>query len=256
MKDQVANSTDTGLDILIVDDDRGTARTTALILDRKGHTPETANSGREALEAVRAKPFDLIFLDIKMPVMDGVETHRRIKEIRPQAVVVMMTAYAVKELVNQALEDGAHDVLYKPLDFDRVLDIIREADRSHCGALVLVVDDNPALREALGQALAQEGYVVATAQTGEEALAVAREDPYDILFIDLKLPTINGLETYIAIKEVNPEAIAVIMTAYPDEMSELARKAMEENAHACLEKPFDVDDVLELAQAISHRKTI
>jgi DNA-binding NtrC family response regulator len=254
MNDQTINATNPGLDILIVDDDSGTARTTALILDRKGHTVETASSGPEALEMVQARPFDLILLDIKMPLMNGVETHRRIKEIRPQAVVVMMTAYAVEELIDQALKDGAHDILYKPLDFDRLLRIIREANGSQCGALVLVVDDNAALRDALGEALDRGGYVVTTAQTGEEALAIARERPHDILFIDLKLPTINGLETYLSIREVNPQAIAVIMTGYPDEMGELLKKAMEQDAYTYLQKPFDIEDVLELAQEIARRK--
>jgi CheY-like chemotaxis protein len=142
MSNQAVNPTGSGLDILVVDDDQGAARTIALILDREGHIVDTANSGREALKIVCAKPFDLIFIDIEMPVMNGVETHRRIKKIRPQAVVVMMTAYAAETMVAQALEDGARDILYKPLDFKKMLDIIHEARASQSDSLVPVVGDN------------------------------------------------------------------------------------------------------------------
>jgi DNA-binding NtrC family response regulator len=55
-----------------------------------------------------------------MPLMDGVETYRRIKKIRPEAVVMVMTAYAVEDLVQEALEEGAYGILYKPLDKQEV----------------------------------------------------------------------------------------------------------------------------------------
>ncbi|MFW6115666.1 MAG: response regulator [Chloroflexota bacterium] len=255
IEDRAEGSLSPDVSVLIVDDDWGTARTTALILDRKGYAVETAASGAEALAKVRERPFDVILLDIRMPVMDGIETHRRIKAIRPHAVVVMMTAYALDELIQQALDDGAYGILYKPLDVDRLLAIVREARASRAGALVLVVDDNPAIRSALEQALVAEGCGVALARSGDEALALARERAHDVLFIDLKLPTLNGLETYLAIKEINPAAIAVIMTAYPDQMGELAREAIERDAYAFLKKPFDVDDVLALVQEISAVRT-
>lgn len=254
MGDATADSNGTDVSVLIVDDDWGTARSTALILDLKGCAVETAASGAEALARVGERPFDVILLDIQMPVMDGVETHRRIKAIRPDAVVVMMTAYAVEELVQQALDDGAHSIVHKPLNVDGLVDIVREAEASCAGALVLVVDDNPSVRSALQQALAAEGHAVTLACSGEEAIDAARERAQDVLLIDLKLPALNGLETYLALKEIHPRAIAIIMTAYPEEMSELAQEAMKRDAYAFLQKPFDVDDVLKLVDKVSAMK--
>jgi len=240
--------------ILIVDDDASMVRTTAMILDRKGYNVDTAEGGARAIEMVQEREYGVIFLDIKMPVMDGVETNRRIKEICPEAVVMMMTAYAVEELVEQALDEGACGILYKPLDIDRMLEIIEEAEVTGSGTLVLVVDDNPAIGEALQQVLTKNGHVVGVASTGEEAIAMAVQEAYDVLFIDLKLPAINGLETYLAIKKVNPEAVAVIMTAYLDELSDLVDRALEEDAYALLRKPFDIEDVLGLVEEITGRK--
>ena len=123
--------------VLIVDDNEGLARTAAFVLRRKGHAADTARDGHEALRKVRATAFDVIFMDIKMPLMDGVETYRRIKRITTcEPVVIMMTAYAVEGLVQQALEEGARTILYKPLDLDRVLALVDEVWQAGRGTIM------------------------------------------------------------------------------------------------------------------------
>jgi len=112
--------------VLVVDDNVGMVRTTAFILERKGYDVATARNGREALEKIEDRAFDMIFMDIKMPTMNGVETYRKMKEIQPDAKVIMITAHAMEELVEQAMEVGVDDILYKPLNFDRVLSMIEE----------------------------------------------------------------------------------------------------------------------------------
>jgi len=109
-----------------VDDDVSLCKTMSLVLGRKGYAVTTANDGPEAIERVKKSSFDIVFLDIKMPRLNGVETYRRVKELRPEAVVVMMTAYAVEDLVQEALQEGAYKVIYKPLDMGDVLSLIDE----------------------------------------------------------------------------------------------------------------------------------
>ena len=113
--------------ILIVDDNISLCKTMSFVLGRKGYTVTTAQDGPEAIERVKKNPFDMIFMDIKMLPIDGVETYRRIKEIRPEAVVMMMTAYAVEDLVQEALQEGAYGITYKPLDIERVVALIERA---------------------------------------------------------------------------------------------------------------------------------
>ena len=79
MERKIKPSTTAGASILIVDDNLSMCKTMSLILSRKGYSVKTAADGPEAIEKVREKSFDMIFMDIKMPVMDGVETYRRIK---------------------------------------------------------------------------------------------------------------------------------------------------------------------------------
>lgn len=116
--------------ILIVDDDESMNKTMSLVLKRKGHDVSSCYNGPDAIEKVRDRPFDIIFMDIKMPVMDGVETFEKIKKIRPDAVVIMMTAYAVEDLIQKALRGGAYGIIYKPLDIEKTLAVIEEVKRN------------------------------------------------------------------------------------------------------------------------------
>jgi DNA-binding NtrC family response regulator len=240
--------------ILIVDDNVSLCRTLSLVLGRQGYAVNTAKDGLEALVKVQESPFDMIFMDIKMPLMDGVETYRRIKKIRPEAVVMMMTAYAVEDLVQQALEEGAYGIVYKPLDIGKVVAVIEEAKEAQEGALVLVVDDDPGTCITLKNILIKKGYEVGIAYTGEEAITMARERVYDIIFVDMKLPTITGLETYLAIRKINPEVVAIMMTAYRQEMSDLVEEALHNSAYTCLYKPFEMAALLRLVNEIQAKK--
>jgi two-component system response regulator HydG len=240
--------------ILIVDDNISLCKTMSFVLRRQGYAVTTAKDGPEAIERVKENSFDMIFMDIKMPLMNGVETYRRIKEIRPEAVVMMMTAYAVEDLVQEALQEGAYGITYKPLDIGRVVAMIEEAREAREGALILVVDDDPGTCITLRNILIKRGYGVGIAHTGEEAIAMAQERAYDIVFIDVKLPTINGLETYLAIKGVNPEAVAIVMTAYRQEVADLVEEALKNHAYTCLYKPLDMEELLRLVEEIWERK--
>lgn len=124
--------------ILVVDDDFSLCKTMFLILKRNGYAVTTAMDGLEAVDRVRERPFDIIFMDIKMHIMDGVEAYRRIRQIRPGLVVLMMTGHAVKDLVEEALQEGAYDVLYKPLDMEKVLRMVDEIlERKQKGVISL-----------------------------------------------------------------------------------------------------------------------
>ncbi len=113
--------------VLIADDNEYLCKTLSFILDRKGYTPTTTHEGSDAIRQTEEKPFDLTLIDIRMPLMNGVEAFKKIKRLRPKAAVVMMTAYSVEELVQEALEEGAFGIVYKPLDIDRVISLIEEA---------------------------------------------------------------------------------------------------------------------------------
>jgi len=240
--------------ILIVDDNMSQCKTMSFILKRKGYNVATADNGPEAIAIVKKSPFNIIFMDIKMPLMNGVETYKKIKKIRPEARVIMMTAYAVEDLIQEALKEGAYGIIYKPLDIPKVLAIVEKASKNKQGALVLVVDDEPITCTTLKSMLIEKDFKVAIAYTGEEAVATAKKKAFDIIFIDMKLPTLNGLETYLAIKKVNPEAVAVLMTGFRQEVADLVKEALNSNAYTCLYKPLNMSELLRLTSEILEKK--
>jgi len=229
---------------MIVDDNENLRITMTKILKTKGHEVISAADGEEALLlAEENKDIDLVFMDIKMPIMNGVETHKKLKVIIPGAVIIMMTAYAVDDLIQDALSDGAYGVLYKPLDlssFDSLIGIIEDARKNAKGAMVLIVDDDTNLSDSFKRILETRGLTVMTAENGEKAIELAKTHFFDILFIDMKLPTINGLETYLTIKTAQPKTIAVMITGYPKDMRGLVDEAISSSAYSFLAKPLDM----------------
>jgi len=115
--------------VLVVDDLRSIRLTLGGILEDEGYNVVLAENGYQAIEAAKQTTFDLIFMDIKMPGINGVQTFREIKKINPEAVVIMMTAYSVEDLVREALGEGAYAVVYKPFDIEKIVSIIESAVR-------------------------------------------------------------------------------------------------------------------------------
>jgi len=236
--------------ILVVDDLRRIRLTLGVILEDEGHNVVMVENGYQAIEAVRKTHFDAIFMDIKMPGIDGVQTFREVKKIDPKAAVIMMTAYSVEDLVKEALEEGAHAVVYKPFDIDRIIAIIEELLKD---VLILVVDEQFADREALKAILEDKGYRVATAKDGAEAIEMVRSQHYDIIFLDVSLPDMNGVETFEQVKKIDPKATVIMMSGYSEE--ELVSRAVREGAYACIYKPFDMKKVIALVENIRRVKT-
>jgi len=239
--------------ILIVDDNEEFCRSVADIMEIEGYEAMSACSGYKALELVKQNSFNLVLMDIKMSVMDGVETYKKLKGITPGTPVIMVTAFAVEDLIREALREGAFGSLRKPLDFDELLGLIAQATAAN-GAMVLVADDDRDLCDSMKDVLTGEGYRVSTAYDGIMAVEQAEKNNFDIMLIDLKMPALNGLETYQAIREFRPDVVAIVITGYRQETSELVQRALQQSVYTCLEKPIDMDDLVSLLAQIEEQK--
>ena len=116
--------------ILVVDDQTSIRRTMTGIIEDLGCRVVDVEDGYQAIECVKNINFDLVFLDIKMPGINGIQTFREIKKLRPDSLVVMMTGFKVQELIEDAFDEGAMCVVYKPFDPERIIHILRSTDRS------------------------------------------------------------------------------------------------------------------------------
>ena len=110
--------------ILIIDDEKNIRLTLSQALKTLGGEVDDAASGEEGLERLKAKEFGLILLDLKMPGMNGIEVLRRVREIRPDIPVVILTAYGTVESAVEAMKLGAADFIQKPFTPDEIRDLV------------------------------------------------------------------------------------------------------------------------------------
>jgi two-component system, NtrC family, nitrogen regulation response regulator NtrX len=113
--------------ILVIDDEAGIRQALGQLLEYEGYAVQTVASGLEGLTAYDAFRPHLVFLDVKMAGIDGIETLRRLRVADPAAVVVMISGHATIQTAVEATQLGAFDILEKPLDTDRVLLLLRNA---------------------------------------------------------------------------------------------------------------------------------
>lgn len=111
--------------VLVVDDNEDFSENVRDVIESHGCEAKTAYDGFKAIEAVKKDPPDVILMDVKMPGMDGLEAFRKIREIAPQMSVIMMTGFAMEEVIGEAIREGARASLKKPLDFNILMSLIR-----------------------------------------------------------------------------------------------------------------------------------
>ena len=107
-------------DILIVDDERSMREFLGIYLRREGYRIEAASGGNEAIAAIKSRAFDVIITDLRMPDVDGLTILAEAKRTRPDAEVIVVTAFSTTETAIAAMKAGAHDYLTKPFKIDEV----------------------------------------------------------------------------------------------------------------------------------------
>jgi len=237
--------------VLVVDDNIDLLDTFSLILKMKGYNVDTAGDGVAAVDKFKKRPFDVILMDLIMPQMNGVEAFRKIREINPGARVILMTAYYDEEEIKSAVAEGAFSTVHKPVNVAKLMEMIGEAT---AGLPVLIVDDDDDFRRTMARAFELNGYRVDAASSGEEAIRMASHRSCEIAFIDVKMPRMNGLETFLKLKEVNSGMVTVMMTGYGDEVRETVAEALAASATTCLRKPFDLSSAVDIVSKIKTRR--
>lgn len=113
--------------ILIIDDEEPIRSTLKEILEYEDHKVEEAEDGPSGIKLVKSKPFDVIFCDIKMPKMDGIEVLETLQKDGCEGLVIMISGHGTVETAVEALKKGAYDFIEKPLDLNRILVTLRNA---------------------------------------------------------------------------------------------------------------------------------
>lgn len=236
--------------ILIVDDEENMRKTLSEILADEGYDVEVAASGEEAVAMCRDGRFRVILMDVRMPGMNGVEAFRQIRRHQEGVRVILMSAYSINALKEAALDEGAIAFLSKPLDLERVVNLIAEVKET----AILVVEQEERTASLLCENLKKQGYRVTGAKTAHAALELVEQIRFDLVFLDANLPAMNGLELYLAIKKITPNAVAIMITGLDKEFEGIAREAVRNNAYTILRKPLEIDHVLSLLERVVGRR--
>jgi len=252
--------------ILTVDDDPEMREYFTHITEQLGLKCDTAGSGEEALRLVNSgDPYNLFFVDWKMPVMSGVELSREIKAHSPgKSVIIMISAFEWNEIEKEARTAGVDDFLPKPLLPSTVAACINKylglkdskateeetggnLDVTFPGSRLLLAEDVEINREIVEAMLEPLEIRIDFAVDGREAVRMFKESDgaYDLIFMDLQMPEMDGFEATRQIRamESNEKQIPIIaMTA--NVFKEDVEKCLEAGMNSHVGKPLDYDEVI------------
>lgn len=226
--------------VLIVDDLRDIRRLTGSLVGTTQANVHYAKNGMEALEKIQEshaakRPFDLVLMDIHMPVMNGIDCLKALRRADIFIPVVAVTAASRKGLRESLLEQGFDNVIAKPIDREALSEILSQylhttptqqalAPVNESTPSLVVVEDDEDVADLMAMLLTALGYNTTTAQSAKQAISLieASPDTFDHVLVDLHLPDANGYDlikalvklsdgltfTIISGAETDPEAIA------------------------------------------------
>lgn len=264
--------------ILLVEDNTINQEVILNTLTQLGYRAEIASNGQEALAQLEHATYDLILMDCNMPVMDGYEVTRLIRNHEQHSSehtpIVALTANALVGDREKCLASGMDDYLSKPFKIDRLKQVLESllpaeeneqesysdysppADprpdlKSTEDLKLLIVDDNELMRELLMDMLGMYNCVIDTAASGQEALEKVKSNQYEMLLMDCHMPDMDGFETTRMIRLYEDES-----SLQPTPIIAVTGDATIEDEAACLasgmdgflSKPFvikQLEDILE-----------
>jgi signal transduction histidine kinase/DNA-binding response OmpR family regulator len=241
--------------VLIVDDDEGVRRLLAYELQPLGVEILEAADGRTAIEIATAETPDAILLDVLMPGLDGWATLRSLKE-RPETRNIPVVILSVVENRAFGLSLGAFDYLVKPVDVSQLLDTLSRAGVLASRGHLLVVDDEPDVRELLTQGLVSAGYRVQSAGGGDEALEAMTKDPPSAVLLDLMMRPPDGFEVLCRMREDPALRSIPVVIVTAKELSANEAAVLTGSAQRVIQKGSDPSRlVAEVLRAVQEEKT-
>lgn len=256
------------LPVLVVDDDEIVCRNTCQRLNDLGMHSQSALDGPSAIAKTIAAhqsgaDFLAVIIDLIMPGMNGIETTRRIRSVVGEEVpIIMISAYDWSEYEEEALAAGVNGFIMKPLFSSRLIHKLKQLifkepaeekaepalvahQDDYTGKRILLVEDNDLNREIAIELLASLGCTVDSAENGRvavEKVSAADENAYDLIFMDMQMPVMDGCEAARQIRGLSRRdvkqlpIIAMTANAFAEDIAKTRQAGMNEH----MAKPIDV----------------
>ncbi len=263
-----------GMRVLVVDDCDTSRETLQVALESMSFKVTTVASGKEAIAELERcagdapeKHYQLVLMDWKMPKMNGIETTSRIKadpKLPKAPTVIMVTAYGREEVMKQADAVGMDGFLIKPVSnstlFDTIMEVfgksVERKSRSEThglthakglerirGAKILLAEDNEINQQVATELLEQAGMVVTVANNGREAVEKVNEFEFDLVFMDVQMPEMNGLEATAAIRKIPKFKDLPIVAMTAQAMAGDREECLEAGMDDYVTKPIDTKEL-------------
>ena len=256
-----------GYKALVVDDNFTARQVLSGQLNHLSFFVTQAESGNEAINVIELaaknhKPFDIVFIDWKMPEMNGLETARNIHLLELEQIpkIVIVTAYGRDDVVEDAAKVGVECILTKPVNYSTLLNSIMQAFKYEDakqpnkkrnilnlkdgleaikGAAILLVEDNEINQEVVCGLLEIGNFDLDIANHGQEAIDMVGIKHYDIVLMDMQMPVMDGITATIEIrKNTNFDAVPIVaMTA--NARTEDKEKCLNAGMQDYISKPID-----------------
>ena len=261
-----------GRAVLVVDDN-DVARTVIMGMLQVMHFEVTGvSSGRGAITAVRqaaaaGNPFEIVYVDWRMPEMDGLETAWRIQllGLQPAPCIVMVTAYGREEMLKESEAMGLREVLVKPICastlFNTTINALEGRPRARVarvaaeaadgvtelsairGVRVLLVEDRDINQIVASEILTHAGLVVDIAANGRIAVDMVQAHPYDIVLMDMQMPVMDGIEATIEIRKLGRFDALPIVAMTANAMAHDRQRCLDAGMNDFVSKPIVFDEL-------------
>jgi len=236
------------LRILVVDDDKDFAESIGELIELEGHQPVLAYNGAEALKIFKQNNVDFILIDFKMPGLNSIETLTEIRKFNLSVPVVIMTAYANTDLINDAKGHGPIEVLNKPFDINKLMNLLSSVKKLHN---ILLLDDDKDYADSLSVALLDEGYKTYVAYNTEQAINYISDNDIQLQILDIRINGKTGIDLWLSMRKKHFDIPTIFISGYTKHFFDQINEISQISQIEIMEKPFAPHELINKIENIA-----
>ncbi|MDH5483830.1 MAG: response regulator [Gammaproteobacteria bacterium] len=221
--------------ILLIDDNHDLTNGLRLILESEGYYVDVASNGQEGIQLFREKNYSLVFVDVKLPDMNGVEILHLFDQYNPESRVIIITGYRIEQVITASLKDCQSSVIHEPLNIKKLAECINTAKHNN----IILLPETPTTDNTKISQLLNESNINTTIIPDSSDLSMYSQKNYGAIITNTRKPLTTTLNAYAQLKELNARPPLLITMGDHDESMDNDNSLRNINKTGCLFKPFD-----------------